>query len=294
MILSGAFDCFGVKRSQLMQVFPAIVDKIASDRKRQATGQFSMFDEVLKQDDMNVEYPNIPEFDNQLKLKLEKEVVGVYVTGHPLSNYINRFSDFTFTSDMIQKDDDEIIDAEEGVAENTVDDSGLVDGAEVTCGGLVTEFKRVITKKSNKEMGIVKIEDLYGTIDLMLFPNVFAKFKTMCPVDALISVKGKLSVRDGEAPVVLVDNISPLVGEIKHTEVAVEKPKTLYLKYDVTNQNLHDNIYNVLSNFAGTIPVIIKCEVTGKTYKLNVFVDGSDSLLEELHAFVKDEYIKLL
>ena len=296
MILSGAFDCFGVKRSQLMQVFPGLVDKIASDRKRQATGQFSMFDEVLKQDDLKVEYPNIPEYDNQLKLKLEKEVVGVYVTGHPLSNYIDKFSDFTFTSDMIQTDDEEIVNAEEGTVEEAkIDDSGLVDGAEVTCGGLVTEFKKVITKRTNKEMAIVKIEDLYGTIDLMLFPNVYAKFKHACAVDSLVSVKGKLSVRDGEAPVVLVDAINPLMGESKQTTLeTTQKPKTLYLKYDVTNQTLHDNIYNVLSNFAGTIPVIIKCEVTGKSYKLNVFVDGSDSLLEELHAFVKDEYIKLL
>ena len=220
----------------------------------------------------------------------------MYVTGHPLSNYIDKFSDFTFTSDMIQTDDEEIVNAEEGTVEEAkIDDSGLVDGAEVTCGGLVTEFKKVITKRTNKEMAIVKIEDLYGTIDLMLFPNVYAKFKHACAVDSLVSVKGKLSVRDGEAPVVLVDAINPLMGESKQTTVeTTQKPKTLYLKYDVTNQTLHDNIYNVLSNFAGTIPVIIKCEVTGKSYKLNVFVDGSDSLLEELHAFVKDEYIKLL
>lgn len=295
MILSGAFDCFGVHRSQLMQVFPVLVDKIASDRKKQATGQFSMFDDILKQDDMKVEYPDIPEYDNQLKLKMEKEVVGVYVTGHPLSNYIDKFSGFSFTSDMIQHDDEEIIDAEEGTKEETaVDDSGLADGTEVTCGGIVTEFKKVITKRTNKEMAIVKIEDLYGTIELMLFPNVYSKYKDVCTVDSLISVKGKLSIRDGEAPVVLVDTISKLMVENNSETKVEQKPKTLYLKYDVNDSNLHQNIYNLLSNYAGTIPVIVKCSTSGKSYKLNAFVDGSNSLLEELHAYVQDEFIKLL
>ena len=75
LILSGAFDCFGVPRSQLMQVYSGIIDKISSDRKRQSLGQFSMFEDVsFKQEDLKVEYPNIPEFDNQTKLKLEKRI----------------------------------------------------------------------------------------------------------------------------------------------------------------------------------------------------------------------------
>ena len=292
LILSGAFDNLGVKRSQLMQVYSSIIDKISSDRKRQATGQFSMFeDESLKQDDLKVDYPNIPEYDDQTKLKLEKEVAGIYVSGHPLSNYIDKFSNFNLTADMLVEE--EKVESDEADENAPVEINGLTDGMEVVCGGLVSEFKRLVSKKSGKEMAIVKIEDLYGTIDAMMFPNVFAKYKGQVGDDSLITVKGKLSIREGERPTVLIDTIENWSAKSEE-QVVAEKPKTLYLKYDLQNVELHENIYNLLSTYKGSTPVIVKCETMGKSYRLNIFVDPQTSLLDELHAYVKDEFIKLI
>ena len=74
LIYSGAFDSFGVKRSQLMRVYPKIIDKVSNDRRHQSSGQFSLFDDVLKNDNVNeITYDDIPEFDDQTKLKMEKE-----------------------------------------------------------------------------------------------------------------------------------------------------------------------------------------------------------------------------
>ena len=293
LILSGAFDCFGVKRSQLMQVYSGIIDKISSDRKRQATGQFSMFEDVsLKQDDLKVDYPNISEYDDQAKLKLEKEVAGVYLSGHPLSKFVDKFSEFNFTADMIQVESEDSMEVEDDEV-NHSNDNGLTDGLEVVCGGIVTEFKKLLSKRTNKEMAIAKMEDLYGQIDLMLFPNVYSKYKGQIDADSLIKVKGKLSIRDGERPSVLVDTIEPLAGENNQREEVQEKPKTLYLKYDLQNIELHENVYNLLSEYKGATPVIVRCASTNKIYKLNLFVDASGSLLTELHAYIKDEFIKL-
>ena len=292
LILSGAFDCFGVKRSQLMQVYSSIIDKISSDRKRQSSGQFSMFDDSsLKQDDLKVVYPNISEYDDQTKLKLEKEVAGVYMSGHPLSKYVDILSKFSLTSDMLSIETEEV--PEDMDDENKeMSSTGLVDGEEVSCGGIVVELKKLLSKKSNKEMAIAKLEDLYGVIDLMLFPNVFAKYRDSFGVDSLVRIKGKLSVRDGERATVLVDTIEPLAVETPRVQVE-EKPKTLYLKYDVQDVELHNNIYSLLSEYKGATPVVVRCASTGRIYKFNLFVDASGTLLPELHAFIKDEFIKL-
>ena len=176
---------------------------------------------------------------------------------------------------------------------NHSNDNGLTDGIEVVCGGIVTEFKKLLSKRTNKEMAIAKMEDLYGQIDLMLFPNVYSKYKGQVDTDSLIKVKGKLSIRDGERPSVLVDTIEPLAGENKQREEVQEKPKTLYLKYDLQNIELHENVYNLLSEYKGATPVIVRCASTNKIYKLNLFIDASGSLLTELHAYIKDEFIKL-
>ncbi len=301
LILSGAFDCFGVKRSQLMQVYAQIVDRVNADHKRQATGQFSLFD-IVDEGQGNFEekinYPNIPEYDNVTKLKLEKEVVGVYISGHPLSEFIDKFKSYTLTADMLQVNEEESMgeDVDDDDQQSSTQYDGLTDGAEVTCGGMITELKKLFTKAGNKEMAFGKLEDLYGTIDLMFFPNVYAKLKDDLVEDGMFTVKGKLSLRDGELPSVLVDTITPWTKETpteNNVEVEVQKPKTLYLKYDLTDISLHNKIFSVLKSYLGTTPVIVKCSVTNKTFKLNVNVDASSFMVNELHAYIPDQFIKL-
>ena len=290
LILSGAFDCFKVKRSQLMQVYTTLLERSSSDRKTRASGQFSLFDDILKTDIVNeISYPNIPEFDEQTKLKLEKEVVGVYISGHPLSNYTKRFNEYNLTSDMLGSDDEDgemnDVDDEESVTEY----ENLTDGMEVTCGGLVVEIKKLLSKRDKKEMAFAKVEDLYGVIELMLFPQAYTKFKNVLLPDSLVTIHGKLSIRSGEKPVVLVDNITQWVLD---TNTEEKKIQTLYLKYDVSNIAIHDDIYKTLSNYPGESPVVV-VDLNNKPFKLNLRVNASSFLINELHAFLQDEFIKL-
>ena len=297
LILSGAFDCFGVKRSQLMQVYASVIERVQQDRKKQATGQYSLFDALETDYDEQITYPNIEEYDNATKLKLEKDVVGVYISGHPLSGYLNKFRDYNLTADMLDMGEvEEMQQLDDEDSDQVVDYNGLSDGMEVTCGGIITEIKKLYTKNGNKEMAFGKIEDLYGTIELMFFPNVYSKLKDNLIEDSMVTVKGKLSLRDGELPSVLVDNIVPWVtenqeeGEVVHEE----KPKTLYLKYDLTDEMLHNQIVEVLKSYTGTISVVVKSSADNKAYKLGVYVEENAFMLNELKAYIPQEFIRLV
>lgn len=290
LILSGAFDCFKVKRSQLMQVYATLLDRANNDRKNRALGQFSLFDSVLKTDVVNnITYPNIPEFDEQTKLKLEKEVVGVYISGHPLSNYTHKFKEFNLTADMLEVDENEEEQPDDNEQEEVVYE-GLTDGMEVTCGGIIVEIKKLLSKRDKKEMAFAKVEDLYGVIELMFFPQAYTKFKSKLTYDSLVTIHGKLSIRSGEKPVVMVDNVIP--WDLNQNGGEENKISTLYLKYDVSNIALHDDIYKTLKNYAGVSSVVV-VDLNNKPFKLNIKVNPSSFLLNELHAYLPDEFIKL-
>ena len=296
MILSGAFDCFGVKRSQMMRVYPQIIEKVVSDRKRQATGQVSLFGDVLKDDATNiVAFPNIPEYDDQTKLKLEKEVVGIYISGHPLGNYVSMFKNFNFNGGMLQVEQDGMDEEEQDSTEKY---DGLTDNMEVTCGGIIAEMKKVYSKKDGSEMAIIKVEDLYGSFDAMLFGRNYTNNKSLLEIDKIIKLKGKLSIND-RGVCVRVDNISEINNEINEQPTQLEEPKkekipTLYLMYDLTDENLNKEIIDLLKNYPGSSPVIVKCSKQNKAFKIGLNVNPKGFLINELHAYIEDDFIKVL
>ena len=291
LILSGAFDCFGLYRSQMMQMYPLVIDKVVSDRKKQASGQIGFFDDLLKDDVNNeVKVPNIPEFDLQTKLKLEKEVVGVYISGHPLSKFASLMSGFSLTSDMLTTDEDASADDDEEIG--NADENGLQDGMSVTCGGIITEVKKMISKRSGKEMAFVTVEDLYGTIEVVFWQNMFQKFKDLLVVDNIVKVAGKLSVREGVKPSVMVDNIEKMTSGAEPKQVAPsDKPKTLYLKFNTKDDSLKNEILDILKSYPGTSDVVIKCSVTNQIYKLNIRVNLNSFVNQELLAIVGESNI---
>lgn len=295
MILSGAFDCFGVKRSQMMRVYPQIIEKVVSDRKRQATGQFSLFGDILKDDATNiVKMPDIPEYDDQTKLKLEKEVVGIYISGHPLANFVDEFKKFNFNGGMLQVEETDVNDEEE---DNSVKYDGLQDGMEVTCGGIISELKKLYSKKDGSEMAIIKVEDLYGSFDAMLFGRTYSTYKPLLEIDKIIRLKGKLSIND-RGVCVRVDNVAEIENKVVDTPVIEDKElkkiPTLYLMYDLTDKDLSKDIADLLKSYPGESPVIVKCSKQHKAFKLGLNVNPKGFLINELHAYIEDDYIKVI
>ena len=298
MILSGAFDCFGAKRSQMMRVYPQIVEKVVSDRKHVASGQVGFFDSVLKNDQTNIiQMPDIPEFDDQAKLKHEKEVAGIYVSGHPLANFVDKLKSCNFNGGMLQVEEKDEMETDEEVdVENKYE--GLSDNMDVTCGGIITEMKKVYSKRDGSEMAIIKVEDLYGSFDAMLFSKTFALNKDKLLVDNIIKIKGKLSIND-RGVCVRVEQISKIEDDaaVANNNVAKEEKKAiprLYLMYDLTDQALSKEIYSLLKAYPGESPVIVKCSKQQKPFQLGVTVNPKGFLINELHAFIEDDYIKVI
>ena len=296
MILSGAFDSFNVKRSQLMSVYEMIIDEVAKDLKNRATGQFSLFDDSSLNSTISVKMPDINEYNKSALLKFEKQVLGMYLSGHPLDNHMDEFKKFTFNASMIVEKDDEVYEDEDDNPDSKFENEGIEDNIEVVCGGSIEEVKKIFTKVGNREMAMLKVEDLYGTFEVMAPPRIFEKFREKLVEDELVKIHGKTSVRDDGSVTIIADNILTL-GEKVEEKIEKEAPKhqkTLYLRYDTQNGITHSNVLAILKDYPGDIPVIVKCTSLNKAFKLSYMVSPSEYLLNELYSLLEEPNIKLL
>ncbi|MBQ7885139.1 MAG: DNA polymerase III subunit alpha [Clostridia bacterium] len=300
LIFGGAFDCFGHNRSQLCAVYEAMIEKTNHDRKTRASGQFSIFDafggeqqqEIAEFD--TVKIPNIREFSKNAKLKFEKDVLGIYLSGHPLDDYIDYFDNFNLTSEMLQiekAEANEVEADEDDEVQEVVFASGITDGMNVTCGGIVTEVKKVYTKNGNREMCVIKVEDLYGEFDCMFFPAVFERYNDKIVEDIMITVKGRLSIRDDEAPIVTVDSIKFWQDKEEGQEEKPKANKTLYVKFDTTNTAIYNKVRLILSMYSGDCPVICKCTGKNQTFKINKLVNPNNLLVNELIGVIGEDSV---
>ena len=314
-IFSGAFDCFGRPRSQLMAVYETVVDRCKADLKTKNSGQFSLFDMLGEEDKQTVyvNYPNILEYSNKNKLKFEKDVTGIYLTGHPLETFKDKLKQFTINSTMfiaeevpVQSDEtindtdstDEYIDEEEMSNVETIKVyTNLVNEQKVVGGGIIAEIRKMNSKSSGKEMAVLTVEDLYGTYSALVFPNIWSKYKNKVKEDGLVTIKGSISIKDNDDAVVIVDSIEIWQTEeqekiIKENKNKPQIPK-LYLMFDLTNDELKNKIINILSHYKGVTPVIVKCSVQNKPFSIGLNVDICPYLLNELKGLIPENYIKV-
>lgn len=297
LILSGALDTFGKTRTQLMAVYELVLERTAKDRKLGAFGQISMFDTLFmnEQSLTNVDYPDIPEFTEYEKLKKEKEIVGVYVSGHPLDKYIKEFSQYNFNTSMIKKksEDEDDISYEEDEEENQ-----LQEGMPVQFGGIITDIKKLYTKKDNREMGIIKVEDMYGDVDCFIFPNLYASLKSQIELDKIAIFKGKISYKDDESVSVILEGLYDANQENQtpkeENNTPIKKEKVLWLKFDNTDDKLKQKIVQILGHYKGETVCKILCSKQNKAFMFSEKVDANNLLLYELQTVLPEKNIKLV
>ncbi len=291
LIFGGAFDCFNLYRSQLMAIYENIIEKVSRDKRNRETGQFSLFDNFKSEvEDMEkIKIPNIPEFNKETKLKYEKEVLGVYMSGHPLQNYIDRWNDFNFTSDMIktQENTDEIYDDSVEEVEKTYE--GVSDGMIVRCGGIINKVKKINVKTTNKSMAILDVEDLYGTFSVMVVPKMYDKYKQFLVEDEIIYINGKLSIRVGKEPIIMLERMSLMKNDVKEEQ---KTDKTLYLKYNMQDK-ISDKVNLILNIYQGEYLVVVRNTADNKAYKLPKKVNCNNHLINELIGLLGEENVIL-
>lgn len=293
LILSGAFDCFNKHRSQLMAVYTIAIDRSIQQKKSVAIGQYNMFDSLLKDDKFanSLNYPNVNEYIPKIKLKYEKEIAGIYLSGHPLENFMDKFKEFSLTSDMITSNT-----SEDDIAEDA-DNADLFpfkDGEFVVCGGALGEVKPFVSK-SGTEMAFGTVEDLMGSIDLTFFKRIYDKYRDILSEGKLVTIKGKVSIRGNFLPSVNVDSVQ-LWEENKTDDEAEEveisrKRKRLCLRYDLSDEQLHSKIKSILSSYEGDEKVYIKNAADGVSYLIATTVTIRQSLLYELKTVLPEHDI---
>ena len=286
LILGGAFDSFGITRSALMASWEYLVARVAKVRQDRARGQTSMFDTGITIEE-KYDYPKIKEFNKETKLRFEKEYVGVYISGHPLNDYVSKFKDFTLTSDML--DYDEPVEGMEEDAPVVVEEneSQLKDGMEVICGGILSEVKKKFTK-SKQVMASIKLEDIYGVIECVAFPRAFDNNEKYLQEDSMVTIHGKLLLRDGEKPNVAIDKVIPWTAQ---QPVEEENLQTLYLRFDLTNHEIYEKVVEIVGEYEGRSPIVVRCIVQNKTFKFKYTCHVNNYLINQLNGLLGAENV---
>ncbi|MBQ7399436.1 MAG: DNA polymerase III subunit alpha [Clostridia bacterium] len=333
LIKAGALDSLGRKRSQLLAVYSDAIDALQRRNHKNVEGQFDMFSAVDTSSEdtgsLNISYPDIPELSHYEKLSMEKEMTGLYISGHPLEKYAP-------TAKSLRCD--KLSDINNAVADG--DRSKYRDGKTVTLLGLVSSKKEKLTK-SDTRMAFVNLEDETGEIELIVFPNVYEASASRLYPGSVIGVVGEISVKESqndegneqkEEPKILVRNIIDVKeGEIpeavrastnasqtddtkkvkvnlsafmggaaRQAQIGIEKytPKPLsdlYLKVPSENSKQFERVKSVLEIYNyGRQDVYIYFEDTKKLVRaLEIHALVTDTMLEILSRILKKENVKL-
>ena len=276
-IKAGAFGPEFGTRKQLMQVYVGVMDGVAQERKKSLTGQMSLFDFAAEEDrqEFEIRLPNVGEYSKEELLDFEKEVLGVYLSGHPLEEYMSLLQKNT-TADTLAFQ----LDEETGEVK-------AQDGDTVTLGGMIAGITRKTTK-NNTTMAFLTLEDLLGTVEVIVFPRDYEKYRSAITEDAKVLVKGRVSAEEDKAAKLICTEIISMD----------DLPRELWIRFQNKDAffTQEENLYEMLSGSDGKQEVVIYLEEERAVKRLpkNRCVNLSAELLEILRKFYGEEQVKVV
>ncbi|MBQ8972164.1 MAG: DNA polymerase III subunit alpha, partial [Clostridia bacterium] len=252
LICAGALDSLEGNRAQKLAVYERALDGAAKRQKGMVEGQMSLFGGDNALDAPPPPMPPLYDFNPQRRLAMEKETTGVYITGHPLDAFADILSKLNFSSQTIAE-----------LGEMDTDAMMAYDQKKVTMGGIIAQV-RTRTSRNGGLMAFVQLEDLYGSIEVLVFPKVYEReFEQLVP-EAPVRMTGKLSVREDEAPKLLLDRVYALDEEpeedkpLRYTpppaQTAPPSGRKLYLRL---NEGQRERALSILKETPGRIPVVL-------------------------------------
>lgn len=287
LILSGAFDAFGHSRSQYMAVYEKVVERAVKDKKSNQIGQMSFFGENKLED--TIDYPDIKEFNKKTLLKYEREIIGVYLSGHPLQDYVKKFDNYTLTSDMLADTQSDEMSEDENFEGEATNETNLQDGQPFVCGGIITAVSKK-RSKSGRDMCYLKLEDLKGTIEITFFSNAFSKYRNVLEEDNLVTIKGRINIRDGMPPSAVGEVVMLWKDEDERAEKAKPKER-LCLRFDTKNPDIYSKVKNSIASYPGETQVVIKCTSSNKVFVYQQQAKVNNYLVNELSGIIGNENI---
>ena len=301
LIYAGAFDGFGYARSQVAAVYEDVMTSVSARDKQKSGLQISLFESILEDAPIEVNFPNIPEYDMMEKLSKEKSVLGVYVSGHPFEKFLPYFKDRTFTCAKLAEYTED-----EETGDRTYTE--IEHNQPVTMGGMIAGFKKF--QLASGFMAFVTVEDLWGTIECVCFPKVYERIKGFLETDKVISLTGKISINDGKAPSIVVDKMWEFDLEKAQSggqnakygkgdaqaqsseELPKKKEQRLWINVTGLDDQDVEELMEILTFYAGDTEV---CFVKGKQKMVcSQKVTPNKALMAELSSILPEECIKLV
>ena len=275
-IKAGAFDSFGGTRKQFMSVYIQIMDHVHQDKKNNMVGQMSLFELVSEENkgEFDLKLPDVGEYSKEMKLAFEKEVLGIYVSGHPLEEYEKLWKKHitNMTSDFVWDEEIHAIRVE--------------DGKRVTIGGMITD-KKVKYTKNNQIMSFFNLEDLVGTVEVVVFPKAYEKCSANLIEDNKVFVSGRVQADDEKDGKLICESIQSFE----------ELPKKLWIKFASRELYLEneERMFRLLADSEGKDQVVIYIENLKVMKKLpsNRNVSADSKLIELLTKEFGEENIRI-
>ena len=283
LIACGAFDSMGAYRSQLMEIYEFAMEGASDRRHNNIAGQLSLFDD---DEDTEMELPPIPEFDKRELLRLEKQSMGLYLSGHPMDEYQSAVKKLTrhnigLINESVTKDEN---------GEYIETGAGLSDGSGIILACIIENRKNKITR-SKTQMAFLALEDSYGSVEAIVFPKVLSQYTHVLQEGEMVLVKGTLSIREDEKPKLLINSAEPLDNALSD----MKKEKILYIRFDTNEGDTFSRVREALAPFSGEIEVRLFFEDTKKVVRVpkDLYFNGSLSAIEILKSEFGDTNVVL-
>lgn len=276
-IKAGALDCLEGTRKQKMCAYAGILDGISQEKKVTVTGQMSLFDFAGEEEkeELETKLPEVGEYDKEMILGFEKEVLGVYISGHPLEDYI------PVMEKNITRTTADFIVSEGEVAPKVKDNETAV------VGGMIVD-KVVKTTRTNSLMAFITLEDLMGTVEIIVFPKDYEKYRSLLETDRKVFVKGRITVEEDKPAKMICQKIVPFD----------DIPKQLWLQF--TNReayrNIEESLFALLGQYDGqdTVIIYLSQERAKKQLPNSRMTKVCPELLEKLYEDMGHENVKVV
>ncbi len=274
LIKAGALDSLGGNRRQFMMVYEQVMENAAKERKNAMTGQMSLFDFMGEEDRkaFSLQLPKVEEFSRSQLLDYEKEVLGIYVSGHPLEDY----------TQLIQKNvtastADFLLDEETHAPK-------IADQSRVVIGG-VLESKNVRYTRTNQMMAILQLEDMVGTVEVLVFPKAYEKCAALLTDDAKILISGRVSAEEEKDSKLIADEVYPFA----------QVPRQLWIRFKQENRYTagREKLEQILRSMPGKEAVTVYIEETKQRLSFPQGIAVSEDLLGQLGRLCGEENVRV-
>lgn len=276
-IKAGALDCLEGTRKQKMCAYAGILDGISQEKKVTMTGQMSLFDFAGEEEkeELETKLPEVGEYDKEMILGFEKEVLGVYISGHPLEDYI------PVMEKNITRNTADFIVAEGETAPKVKDNETVV------VGGMIVD-KVVKTTRTNSLMAFITLEDLMGTVEIIVFPKDYEKYRSLLETDRKVFVKGRITVEEDKPAKMICQKIVPFD----------EVPKQLWLQFPNREayRNMEESLFALLGQYDGqdTVIIYLSQERAKKQLPNSRMTKVCPELLEKLYEDMGHDNVKVV